>query len=111
QTLFDHAATCFGRIDLLFNNAGTLAPPRPIGDVSLQEWTDVLNVNVTGAFLCARAAFRQMARQSPMGGRIINNGSLSAQVPRPHTVAYSVSKHAITGLTRSLSLEGRAFNI
>lgn len=109
--LFDAAATRFGRIDLLFNNAGILLPARAVDRVSLDDWSAVLNVNVTGAFLCAREAFRRMSAQSPMGGRIINNGSLSAQVPRPHTVAYSVSKHAITGLTRSLSLEGRAFGI
>jgi NAD(P)-dependent dehydrogenase (short-subunit alcohol dehydrogenase family) len=109
--LFDRTAARFGRIDLLFNNAGTAAPPTAFADVSLADWSTVIGVNVTGAFLCAREAFRRMAAQSPRGGRIINNGSLSAQVPRPHSAPYTVSKHAITGLTRSLSLEGRAYDI
>jgi NAD(P)-dependent dehydrogenase (short-subunit alcohol dehydrogenase family) len=109
--LFDQAASQFGRIDLLFNNAGAWMPPRPVSDVSLEDWSAVMSVNVTGAFLCAREAFRRMAAQSPRGGRIINNGSLSAHVPRPHSVAYTVSKHAITGLTRTLSLEGRGYDI
>jgi NAD(P)-dependent dehydrogenase (short-subunit alcohol dehydrogenase family) len=109
--LFDQAIARFGRIDLLFNNAGAATPPTPVADVSLLDWQAVMSVNVTGAFLCAREAFRRMAAQTPRGGRIINNGSISAQVPRPHSVAYTVSKHAITGLTRTLSLEGRAFDI
>ena len=111
KELFDQAIAHFGRIDLLFNNAGTSAPPAPVSDVSLADWSSVISVNVTGAFLCAREAFRRMAAQSPRGGRIINNGSLSAHVPRPHVVPYTVSKHAITGLTRALSLEGRAHDI
>ena len=109
--LFDRAAVHFGRIDLLFNNAGAATPPQPVSDVRLEDWSAVMSVNVTGAFLCAREAFRRMAAQSPRGGRIINNGSLSAHVPRPHSVAYTVSKHAITGLTRTLSLEGRGHDI
>ena len=109
--LFDRAAAHFGRIDLLFNNAGAATPPQPVSDVRLEDWSAVMSVNVTGAFLCAREAFRRMAAQSPRGGRIINNGSLSAHVPRPHSVAYTVSKHAITGLTRTLSLEGRGYDI
>jgi NAD(P)-dependent dehydrogenase (short-subunit alcohol dehydrogenase family) len=109
--LFDQAVTRFGRIDLLFNNAGTAATPSAVSDVSLDDWTSVIAVNVTGAFLCAREAFRRMAAQTPRGGRIINNGSLSAHVPRPHSAPYTVSKHAITGLTRALSLEGRAHDI
>jgi NAD(P)-dependent dehydrogenase (short-subunit alcohol dehydrogenase family) len=109
--LFDQAAAKHGRIDLLFNNAGTASPPSALPDVSLDDWSSVIAVNVTGSFLCAREAFRRMAAQSPKGGRIINNGSLSAYVPRPHSVAYAVSKHAITGLTRTLSLEGRAHDI
>ena len=109
--LFDRAAAHFGRIDLLFNNAGAATPPQPVSDVRLEDWSAVMSVNVTGAFLCAREAFRRMAAQSPRGGRIINNGSLSAHVPRPHSVAYTVSKHAITGLTRTLSLEGRGHDI
>jgi NAD(P)-dependent dehydrogenase (short-subunit alcohol dehydrogenase family) len=109
--LFDQVAARFGRIDLLFNNAGTAAPPVAVADVTLSAWSAVMAVNVTGAFLCARAAFRCMTAQTPRGGRIINNGSLSAQVPRPRSLAYTVSKHAITGLTRALSLEGRELDI
>ena len=110
-SLFDQTAARFGRIDLLFNNAGSAAPPIAVSDVSLDDWRSVIEVNVTGAFLCAREAFRRMAAQSPKGGRIINNGSLSAHVPRPNSAPYTVSKHAITGLTRALSLEGRAHDI
>jgi len=109
--LFAQTAKQYGRIDLLFNNAGSGHPPNPIGDVALADWKAVIDANVTGAFLCARAAFRQMSGQSPRGGRIINNGSIAAHVPRPQAVAYTVSKHAITGLTRALALEGRAMNI
>lgn len=109
--LFDATAARFGRIDLLFNNAGAASPPAPVANVSLDDWSKVISVNVTGAFLCAREAFRRMAAQTPRGGRIINNGSISAQVPRPHSTAYTVSKHAMTGLTRALSLEGRAHDI
>ena len=111
RALFAAAAARFGRLDLLFNNAGIPARPAPVADVSLDDWRAVLETNVTGAFLCAREAFRTMARQDPKGGRIINNGSLSAQMPRPWSTAYTVSKHAITGLTRMLSLEGRAHDI
>jgi NAD(P)-dependent dehydrogenase (short-subunit alcohol dehydrogenase family) len=111
RTLFDQTISRFGRLDLLFNNAGTASRPCAVSDVSLDDWTSVLAVNLTGTFLCAREAFRRMAAQSPQGGRIINNGSLSAHVPRPHSVPYTVSKHAITGLTRALSLEGRAHDI
>jgi NAD(P)-dependent dehydrogenase (short-subunit alcohol dehydrogenase family) len=109
--LFGAAADRFRRIDLLFNNAGIGARPAPVADVSLDDWQKVLGINTTGAFLCAREAFRHMARQDPKGGRIINNGSLSAQMPRPWSTAYTVSKHAVTGLTRMLSLEGRAHDI
>ena len=108
---FDAVIARFGRIDLLFNNAGTMMRPTAIGAVSLDAWRALLDVNVTGAFLCAREAFRRMAAQDPQGGRIINNGSISAHVPRPLAVGYTVSKHAITGLTRALSLEGRGSNI
>ena len=111
HALFAAAAERFGRIDLLFNNAGIGAPPAQVADVALADWEKVLAVNVTGAFLCAREAFRHMSRQDPKGGRIVNNGSLSAQMPRPWSTAYTVSKHAITGLTRMLSLEGRAHDI
>jgi NAD(P)-dependent dehydrogenase (short-subunit alcohol dehydrogenase family) len=109
--LFDQTIARLGRIDLLFNNAGAASPSSGISEVALSDWSSVISVNVTGAFLCAREAFRRMAAQSPRGGRIINNGSLSAHVPRPRSVAYTVSKHAITGLTRTLSLEGREFDI
>jgi NAD(P)-dependent dehydrogenase (short-subunit alcohol dehydrogenase family) len=109
--LFDETVARFGRLDLLFNNAGMNAPAATVSDTSLADWSAVLAVNVTGAFLCAREAFKHMSAQAPRGGRIINNGSLSAHVPRPHSVAYTVSKHAITGLTRTLSLEGRDYDI
>ena len=109
--LFATAAEKFGRIDLLFNNAGKDAPGLPIDELSLAQWNEVVAVNLTGAFLCARAAFRQMKAQAPQGGRIINNGSIAAQVPRPRSAPYAASKHAITGLTKSLALEGRAYNI
>jgi len=111
RRLFDETVAHFGRVDLLFDNAGIVSAPAAVADVSLADWSAVLAVNVTGAFLCAREAFRRMAAQSPRGGRIINNGSLSAYVPRPRSLAYTVSKHAITGLTRALSLEGRAHDI
>jgi NAD(P)-dependent dehydrogenase (short-subunit alcohol dehydrogenase family) len=111
RRLFDETVRHFGRVDLLFNNAGIVSAPAAVADVSLADWSAVLAVNVTGAFLCAREAFRRMTLQSPRGGRIINNGSLSAYVPRPRSLAYTVSKHAITGLTRALSLEGRAHDI
>jgi NAD(P)-dependent dehydrogenase (short-subunit alcohol dehydrogenase family) len=109
--LFDRAVARFGRIDLLFNNAGTATKPTAVADLKLEDWSAVMSANVTGAFLCAREAFRRMAAQTPRGGRIINNGSISAYVPRPQSLPYTVSKHAITGLTRSLSLEGRAYDI
>lgn len=101
----------FGRLDVLFNNAGMAAPPAPLDDMPSQLWRQVIDTNLTGAFLCAQAAFRQMRAQDPQGGRIINNGSIASMTPRPHMVAYTASKHAITGLTKSLSLEGRRFNI
>jgi NAD(P)-dependent dehydrogenase (short-subunit alcohol dehydrogenase family) len=109
--LFAQAVSRFGRVDLLFNNAGLATPPSAVSEITLDDWSSVIAVNVTGAFLCAREAFRRMAAQTPRGGRIINNGSLSAHVPRPHSAPYTVSKHAITGLTRALSLEGRAHDI
>lgn len=104
-------AAAWGRLDLLFNNAGQGLKSVLIDEMSLADWRRVTEVNITGMFLCARAAFAQMRRQSPQGGRIINNGSVSAQVPRPGSVAYTTSKHAVTGMTRSLSLDGRAFGI
>jgi NAD(P)-dependent dehydrogenase (short-subunit alcohol dehydrogenase family) len=111
RQLFDQTIARLGRIDLLFNNAGAASPASGIADISLSDWSSIMSVNVTGAFLCAREAFRRMAAQSPRGGRIINNGSLSAHVPRPRSAPYTVSKHAITGLTRALSLEGREYDI
>ncbi|MHA1529365.1 MAG: SDR family oxidoreductase [Alphaproteobacteria bacterium] len=101
----------FGRLDLLFNNAGTNVASKPIDELTLDEWDTVISVNLNGAFFCARAAFALMRGQEPQGGRIINNGSISAHVPRPGSVPYTTSKHAITGLTRCLSLDGRHFNI
>jgi NAD(P)-dependent dehydrogenase (short-subunit alcohol dehydrogenase family) len=99
------------RLDLLFNNAGMGAPAVPMDELSFEQWTAVVNVNLTGAFLCAQHAMRLMKRQTPRGGRIINNGSISATTPRPNSAPYTATKHAITGLTKSISLDGRAFDI
>src|SRR3569833_15575 len=101
----------YGRLDLLFNNAGVSAPPAPLEDLSFDAWRSVLDTNLTGAFLCTQAAFRLMKTQQPRGGRIINNGSVSATAPRPRLVAYTASKHADTGLTKATSLEGRQYDI
>ncbi len=101
----------FGRLDLLFNNAGTGAPPVPIEDLTIEQWGRVVNVNLTGTFLCIREAFRLMKDQDPRGGRIINNGSISASTPRPHSAPYTATKHAITGLTKSAALDGRRYDI
>ena len=109
--LFEATKARFGHLDLLFNNAGTGAPPVPLEDLSLDHWKRVVDINLTGAFLCTQAAFRLMKDQDPRGGRIINNGSISAHAPRPRSVAYTATKHAITGLTRSASLDGRAYDI
>ena len=111
QRLFDETVKRCGRVDLLFNNAGMFPPAAPVPDVALADFTAALAVNVTGMFLCARAAFRVMQAQSPQGGRIINNGSISAHTPRPGSAHYTASKHAVTGLTKSISLDGRAFGI
>ncbi|MBM4004757.1 MAG: SDR family oxidoreductase [Planctomycetes bacterium] len=111
EQLFAAAAAKFPRLDLLFNNAGSNVPAVPIEELSIEQWKSVLDVNVTGTFLCTRAAVRWMKRQQPQGGRIINNGSVSAQVPRPNTAPYTASKHAVTGLTRATALDGRRFNI
>ena len=111
QALFDAVEKRFGRLDLLFNNAGVNAPAVPIDELPLDKWFSLLNTNVTGMFLCARAAFGLMRRQSPQGGRIVNNGSVSAHTPRPFTAPYTMSKHAVLGLTKSLALDGRAFGI
>jgi NAD(P)-dependent dehydrogenase (short-subunit alcohol dehydrogenase family) len=111
DALFARVATDFGRLDLLFNNAGMSAPPAPLEDVTLEQWRSVIDTNLTGAFFCTQAAFRLMKTQQPRGGRIINNGSVSATAPRPRLVAYTASKHAVTGLTKSTSLEGREHDI
>lgn len=111
QALFASIEQRFGRLDLLFNNAGVNAPAVPMDELPLDKWFSVLNTNVSGVFLCARAAFGLMRRQSPQGGRIINNGSISAHTPRPFTAPYTLSKHAVTGLTKALALDGRAFQI
>jgi NAD(P)-dependent dehydrogenase (short-subunit alcohol dehydrogenase family) len=111
QHLFSQTMKTFGRLDLLFNNAGISAPAKPFEELTLQEWQNVINTNLTGAFLCAQEAFKIMKHQDPTGGRIINNGSISAHVPRPNSAPYTASKHAVTGLTKSISLDGRAFNI
>ena len=108
---FATAAAAWGRLDVLFNNAGAVLISQLIDEISVAEWKRVTDVNITGMFLCARAAFRQMRNQSPMGGRIINNGSVSASAPRPGSVPYTVSKHAVSGLTKTLSLDGRPFGI
>ena len=110
-TLFERAAEAFGRLDLLFNNAGVSPRAVPFEDLSLADWQRAVDVNLTAAFLCAQEAVRMMKRQTPKGGRIVNNGSVSAYAPRPNSVAYSATKHAITGLTRSLALDGRAHDI
>jgi NAD(P)-dependent dehydrogenase (short-subunit alcohol dehydrogenase family) len=109
--LFAAVRTRCGRLDLLFNNAGAFGPAVPIEEMAYEDWKAVVNVNLHGAFLCAQAAFRQMKDQDPGGGRIVNNGSISAHVPRPHSAAYTATKHALTGLTKSLSLDGRPYRI
>jgi NAD(P)-dependent dehydrogenase (short-subunit alcohol dehydrogenase family) len=111
ENLFRRTTEHFGRLDLLFNNAGRGAPAAPIDELPVETWRAVVDVNLTGSFLCARAAFRTMRTRAPRGGRIINNGSISAYVPRPFSVAYTTTKHAMTGLTRQLSLDGRGFDI
>jgi NAD(P)-dependent dehydrogenase (short-subunit alcohol dehydrogenase family) len=111
ERLFRTIQERFGRLDLLFNNAGTNAPAVPIDELPLDQWFKVLNANLAGPFLCTREAFRLMKSQSPRGGRIINNGSISAHAPRPNSAPYTATKHAITGLTRSTALDGRAFDI
>ncbi len=109
--LFEMLRADYGRLDLLFNNAGTSAPAVPFDELTFEQWQAVVEVNLTGSFLCAQAAFALMKSQDPSGGRIINNGSVSAQSPRPNSAPYTATKHAITGLTKSLSLDGRAFGI
>jgi NAD(P)-dependent dehydrogenase (short-subunit alcohol dehydrogenase family) len=111
KALFAAAVARFGRLDLLFNNAGTGTPPMPIEDIPFAAWQATLAANLTGAFLCTQEAFRAMKAQSPQGGRIINNGSISAHVPRPFSAPYTATKHAITGLTKATALDGRPFDI
>ncbi|GAB2681224.1 SDR family oxidoreductase [Nocardia goodfellowii] len=109
--LFERITEQWGRLDVLVNNAGIFGPSAPIDEVAVRDWRQVIDTNLTGSFLCAQAAFRLMKNQRPRGGRIINNGSISAHTPRPHTVGYAASKHAITGLTKALALEGRSYDI
>ena len=111
KALFEAVVARFGRLDLLFNNAGFGAPPVPLEELSLAQWQGVVDANLTGSFLCTREAFRVMKSQDPPGGRIINNGSISAHVPRPNSAPYTSTKHGVTGLTRSTILDGRAFGI
>jgi NAD(P)-dependent dehydrogenase (short-subunit alcohol dehydrogenase family) len=111
RALFAQTRREFGRLDLLFNNAGIGAKAMPVEDVSLEMWRDVVDTNLTGMFLCLQEAVRQMKTQTPRGGRIINNGSISAQVPRTNSIAYTATKHAVTGLTKSTALDGRDFDI
>ncbi|MCU1339747.1 MAG: short-chain dehydrogenase/reductase [Bryobacterales bacterium] len=111
RALFAKTKEIFGRLDVLFNNAGMGAPAVPMEELTYEQWNSVVQVNLTGAFLCAQEAIRMMKAQHPRGGRIINNGSISAHVPRPHSAPYTATKHAITGLTKSISLDGRDFDI
>ncbi|HYI91389.1 MAG TPA: SDR family oxidoreductase [Beijerinckiaceae bacterium] len=111
KALFARTKEAFGRLDLLFNNAGAGTPPVPIEDLTYEQWRTVVDANLTGAFLCTQEAVRAMKSQNPQGGRIINNGSISAHAPRPNSAPYTATKHAITGMTKSTSLDGRAFDI
>jgi len=111
RALFAATAEALGRLDVLFNNAGTGAPGVPLEDLTYEQWRSVVDVNLTGAFLCTQEAFRMMKRQTPRGGRIINNGSISAHAPRPHSAPYTATKHALTGLTKATALDGRAYAI
>ncbi|MCV9907649.1 SDR family oxidoreductase [Brucella sp. HL-2] len=111
RTLFDTIESKFGRLDLLINNAGTLVPGVPLEEISFDDWSAIVGANLTGVFLCTQQAFRIMKAQEPRGGRIINNGSISATTPRPNSAPYTATKHAITGLTKSTALDGRNFDI
>ncbi len=111
HALFTRTQQMFGRLDLLFNNAGITMPGRPIEDITFDQWQNMVNTNLTGMFLCTQEAVRLMKSQNPRGGRIVNNGSISAHAPRPNSIAYTATKHAVTGLTKSTSLDGRAFDI
>ncbi len=111
QALFEAAVKKFGRVDVLFNNAGVGAPPIPLEDLTLEQWKNVVDINLSGMFLCIQQAFRTMKAQSPKGGRIINNGSISATTPRPNSAPYTATKHAVSGLTKAASLDGRKYDI
>jgi NAD(P)-dependent dehydrogenase (short-subunit alcohol dehydrogenase family) len=111
RALFAKTQEAFGRLDVLFNNAGTGAPPIPLEDLTYEQWKTVVDINLTGAFLCTQEAFKLMKAQDPMGGRIINNGSISATTPRPNSAPYTSTKHGMTGLTKATSLDGRKYNI
>ena len=111
KALFDATVQAFGRVDVLFNNAGVGAPGIPLEDLTLAQWKNVVDINLTGMFLCIQQAFRVMKTQTPRGGRIINNGSISATTPRPNSIAYTSTKHAVQGLTKSASLDGRRYDI
>jgi len=111
KSLFAQIKSTFSRLDLLFNNAGVIAPGVPLEEITIEDWRNVVDVNISGVFYCTQQAFALMKSQTPMGGRIINNGSISAHTPRPHSSPYTASKHAVTGLTKTASLDGRAFDI
>ena len=111
RALFDGTVQAFGRVDVLFNNAGVNAPGVPLEDLTLEQWQNVVDINLTGMFLCIQNAFRVMKSQSPRGGRIINNGSISATTPRPNSIAYTATKHAVKGMTKAASLDGRKYDI
>jgi NAD(P)-dependent dehydrogenase (short-subunit alcohol dehydrogenase family) len=111
KALFDAAVKAFGRVDLLFNNAGVNAPGIPLEELSIEQWRNVVDINLNGMFYCIQQAFTVMKDQSPKGGRIINNGSISAHAPRPNSIAYTATKHAVSGLTKAASLDGRKYNI
>jgi NAD(P)-dependent dehydrogenase (short-subunit alcohol dehydrogenase family) len=111
KSMMERTVAQFGRLDVVFNNAGTAAPPAPVDELPVEAWRRVIDTNLTGVFLVAQAAIRVMKAQNPQGGRIINNGSIASVTPRPHMAAYTASKHAVTGLTKTIALEGRRFNI
>jgi NAD(P)-dependent dehydrogenase (short-subunit alcohol dehydrogenase family) len=111
RSLFEQTIAAFGRVDLLFNNAGVSAPGVPLEELTFEQWRTVVDINLTGVFLCTQEAFRAMKAQSPRGGRIVNNGSISAQTPRPNSAPYTATKHAVTGLTKAAALDGREFDI
>ena len=111
KALFDQTVQAWGRVDLLFNNAGVSAPPVPLDELTIEQWRNVVDINLNGMFYCLQQAFAIMKKQQPMGGRIINNGSISAYAPRPNSIAYTSTKHGVSGLTKTASLDGRKYNI